>query len=78
VFTAGIGENAPEIRERVCRQSAWLGIEFDADANRRGGPRISAGDSAVAVWVIPTDEDRIIARHAFAAARWQRVHTQAR
>jgi acetate kinase len=78
VFTAGIGENAPEIRERVCRQSAWLGIALDSDANRRGGPRISAGDSAVAVWVIPTDEDSIIARHAFAAARRQRVRTQAR
>ena len=63
VFTAGIGENAVPIRERVCRAASWLGIELDPDANRRNGPRISSGDSRVAAWVIATDEERMIARH---------------
>ena len=53
VFTAGIGEHAPAIRERVCRQAAWLGVMLDPAANAPGGPRISAEASAVAVWVIP-------------------------
>jgi len=63
VFTAGIGENSAEIRRRICGASAWLGIELDADANERRGPRISTGTSRVSVWVIPTDEELMIARH---------------
>jgi acetate kinase len=63
VFTAGIGENSPVIRERVCRGAAWLGVEFDAAANERGGPRIARPGSAVSAWVIPTDEELMIARH---------------
>ncbi len=63
VFTAGIGENAPAIRERVCRDAGWLGVELDAAANASGGPRISAGSSRVSVWVIPTNEELMIARH---------------
>ncbi len=63
VFTAGIGEHAPEIRERVCRRAAWLGIELDPEANRRGGPRISTERSRVGAWVIPTNEERMIAIH---------------
>ncbi len=63
VFTAGIGEHAPEIREQVCRRAAWLGIEFDSEANRWGGPRISTENSPVGAWVIPTDEERMIAIH---------------
>jgi acetate kinase len=63
VFTAGIGENAPAIRERVCRDAAWLGIELDAAANARGGPRISAPGSRVSAWVVPTNEELMIARH---------------
>ena len=63
VFTAGIGENAPAIRERVCRDGAWLGIELDAAANRAGGPRISAAGSRVSAWVIPTNEELMIGRH---------------
>lgn len=63
VFTAGIGEHAAPIRERVCRGAAWLGLALDADANRRGGPRVSTGTSRVAAWVIPTDEELMIARH---------------
>ena len=63
VFTAGIGEHAAAIRERVCRAAAWLGVTLDEAANRDGGPRISAASSAVAVWVIPTNEELMIARH---------------
>jgi acetate kinase len=55
VFTAGIGENSAVLRERVCRDAAWLGVELDSDANRRGGPRISLAGSKVAAWVIPTN-----------------------
>jgi hypothetical protein len=63
VFTAGIGEKAAAVRERLCRRAAWLGISFDAEANARGGPCITGTDSPVSVWVIPTDEKRMIAMH---------------
>ena len=63
VFTAGIGEHAPEIRRRVCTESAWLGLEIDVAANEAGGPRITRTDSKKSGWVIPTDEDLMIARH---------------
>jgi acetate kinase len=63
VFTGGIGENAPAIRERACRDAAWLGIELDVSANARGGPRITAPGSRVSAWVVPTDEELMIARH---------------
>ena len=63
VFTAGVGENAPEIRERVCRDAEWLGLRLDPAANAAGGPRITGADSPVSAWVIPTDEERMIAIH---------------
>jgi acetate kinase len=63
VFTAGIGENSAEIRKRICEASAWLGLELDADANTRKGPRISREGSRVSAWVVPTNEELIIARH---------------
>jgi len=63
VFTAGIGEHAPVIRERVCRGAAWLGLDLDEAANERGGPSISRRSSRVAAWVIPTNEELMIARH---------------
>jgi acetate kinase len=66
VFTAGIGENSPEIRARLCEASAWLGVELDPDANARGGPRISKPDASVSAWVIPTNEEWMIARHTTA------------
>ena len=66
VFTAGIGEHAAEIRARVCRDAGWLGVALDEGANRAGGPRISAADARVSVWVIPTDENLMIARHTVA------------
>jgi acetate kinase len=63
VFTAGIGENSPEIRRRICAASEWLGIELDDAANAAGSPRISCSGSKVSAWVIPTDEELMIARH---------------
>lgn len=62
VFTAGIGENAPEIRAGVCERLAWLGIRVDADANAENALTISRPDSVVAVLVVPTNEEYIIAR----------------
>ena len=61
VFTAGIGENSPEIRQRICEASAWLGIALDTGANARRDPRISTPQSKVSVWVIPTNEELMIA-----------------
>ena len=63
VFTAGIGENSVEIRQRICDASAWLGITLDPQANTRNGPRISIAESMVSTWVIPTDEELMIVRH---------------
>jgi acetate kinase len=63
VFTAGIGENSAEIRRRICESSAWLGIELDTEANARKGPKISGSASRVSVWVIPTNEELMIARY---------------
>ncbi|HUK00505.1 MAG TPA: acetate kinase, partial [Stellaceae bacterium] len=63
VFTAGIGEHATEIRARVCKNATWLGIALDDDANTRGGPRLSPRGAAVSAWMIPTDENLMIARH---------------
>ena len=69
VFTAGIGENAAPIREAVCRDAAWLGVELDAAANAAGADRLHASDSRVAVWRLPTDEEGVIARHTAALVR---------
>lgn len=63
VFTGGIGENAAAIRARVCRDAAWLGVAPDESANGSGAARISAAGSGVAVWVVPTNEERVIANH---------------
>jgi acetate kinase len=69
VFTAGIGENAIAIRERACRDAEWLGLTLDPVANSAGGPRISAPGSRVSAWVMPTDEELMIARHTRRALR---------
>ncbi len=63
VFTAGIGENSAEIRKRICEASSWLGIELDENANARKEPRISTMSSKVSAWMIPTNEELMIARH---------------
>jgi acetate kinase len=66
VFTAGIGENSAPVREALCRKLAGLGVALDEAANAAGGPRISTPESGVSVWVIPTNEELMIAQHTLA------------
>lgn len=63
VFTAGIGEHAVPIRERICQAASWLGVELDRAANTTGGPCINTAGSRTKAWVIPTNEELMIARH---------------
>jgi acetate kinase len=63
VFTAGIGEHSPKIRAAIAGKLAWLGVSFDAAANAEGKDLISRPDSRVPVYVVPTDEELMIARH---------------
>jgi acetate kinase len=67
VFTAGVGEHAAPVRAAVCERLGWLGVSLDARANDLHAPRISTADSRVAVHVIATDEEIVIARHTLAA-----------
>jgi acetate kinase len=69
VFTAGIGENSAEIRARLVAACEWLGVELDVQANQGGGPRISAAGSAVSAWVVPTNEELMIAQHTLRLLR---------
>jgi len=69
VFTAGIGERSAEIRARIVARCRWLGIGLDPAANARHGPHISTPASAVSAWVIPTDEERVIADHTLGLLR---------
>ncbi|MBR0838764.1 acetate/propionate family kinase [Bradyrhizobium liaoningense] len=69
VFTGGIGEHASEIRAGIGERLAWLGVRIDAVANDAARERISDGDSAVEVFVIPTNEELTIARHCAAVLR---------
>jgi acetate kinase len=73
VFTAGIGENAPAIREAVAKRLAWLGLELDPAANAKGTGRISTKGSRVACYVIPTDEELMIARHTLRVLRGEQA-----
>jgi acetate kinase len=63
VFTAGIGENSPVIRRRICEACAWLGIDLDQTENAAGALRLTRATSAVSAWMIPTNEELMIARH---------------
>jgi acetate kinase len=63
VFTGGIGEHAAAVREAVVRRAEWLGADLNVEANRNNGPLVSTASSRMAVWVIPTNEERMIARH---------------
>ncbi len=71
VFTAGIGEHSPVIRRRIAERLGWLGLELAQEANDRDGPRLTAAGSRVAGWVIPTDEEGVIAAHA--AGVWRKA-----
>ena len=63
VFTGGIGEHAWQIRARVCQDAHWIGLTLDVAANIRGGPLISRAGSGPSAWVVPTDENLMVARH---------------
>jgi acetate kinase len=63
IFTGGIGEHAAVIRARICRDAAWLGVALDEAANDAGGPRISSPNAQASAWMIPTDENLMVARH---------------
>ncbi len=76
VFTAGIGENSADIRDRAALRLAWLGIELEPAANRDGGPLISKKGSRVRCYVIPTDEELMIGRHTLAVLRANRYADQ--
>jgi acetate kinase len=71
VFTAGVGENAPAIREAVVKRLSWLGFELDPEANATGEGRISAPGAHVSCYVIPTDEELMISRHTLSVLRTQ-------
>ena len=73
VLTAGIGERSPEIRARICEGARWLGVSLDEEANRAAGPRITTADSRVSAWVIPTDEEKMIAIHTYAVLQKTRT-----
>jgi acetate kinase len=75
VFTAGIGEHAPPIREAVCARLGWLGLAVDPELNRRGAGRVSPSGAAKPVWAIATDEEAVIARHALDVARQCELET---
>jgi acetate kinase len=66
VFTAGIGENSAIMRARIAEKLGWLGVTLDVDANTARKPLISRKDSRVALYVIPTNEELMIARHTLA------------
>ncbi len=63
VFTAGIGENSPQIRAAIAQRLAWLGVSLDTAANAANKIVISRSASSVPVYVVPTDEELMIARH---------------
>lgn len=65
VFTAGIGQYAAKIRANLCYAAIWLGIELDEKANQENALCISSAKSRVSVWVIPTDEEKMIAKHTY-------------
>ena len=73
VFTAGIGENSPTMRARIAERLAWLGIGLDVTANNAGSPLISKKDSRIPVYVIPTNEELMIARHTLELLSTQRA-----
>jgi acetate kinase len=63
VFTGGIGERSAVVRAQICSQAVWLGLEVDAAGNERHGPCLSTPASKVTAWVLPTNENLMIARH---------------
>ena len=73
VFTAGIGENSAQLRERVLSAVQWLGVDLDAGANAMHGPRLSTATSRVSAWAIPTNEERVVAEATLACLAQNRT-----
>jgi acetate kinase len=69
VFITGIGEHSAPLHAALCSKLAWLGVKLDKQANDSNGPRISTAASRMSVWVIPTDEELMIAQHTLALIR---------
>ena len=69
VFTAGIGEHSADVRRKICASAAWLGLKLDNSANEIGQTKISPPNSKVTAWVVPTDENRMIALHTLSILR---------
>ena len=65
VFTGGIGEHSAVIRAKISHQAAWLGLELDESANEAAATRISTFNSKLSAWIVPTDENLMIAHHTF-------------
>jgi acetate kinase len=78
VFTAGIGENSAAIRARIAEKLAWLGITLDPTANAANASKISGADSRVPVFVIPTDEELMIAQHTLTLLMNPKMQNQKR
>jgi acetate kinase len=66
VFTAGIGENSVTMRARIAEKLAWLGVAIDPAGNAKHAEKISRSDSRIPVYVVPTDEELMIAQHTLA------------
>jgi acetate kinase len=75
VFTAGIGENSPSMRARICEKLEWLGVELDSSANAARKTLISKKESRVAAYVLPTDEELMIAKHTLSLLSNRKVRT---
>jgi acetate kinase len=73
VFTAGVGENSPPMRERIANRLKWLGVAIDPAANAKGDTRIGVRDSKVGLYVVPTNEELMIARHTLSVLTRGRV-----
>jgi acetate kinase len=71
VFTAGIGEHSDSIRGRIAERLKWLGVLLDPTANARHAPLISRLDSRIPVYIVPTDEELMIAQHTLSLL-WNR------
>src|SRR4029077_14130739 len=74
VFTAGIGEKSAQLRARIAAALAWLGVSIDSVANESGKPKISKSTSKVALYVVPTNEESMIAHHTLGVLSSNRKH----
>jgi acetate kinase len=78
VFTAGIGENSVSIRSRIVERLAWLGVTLDPAENSKHAGKISRSDSRIPVYVVPTDEESMIAQHTLALLKNRQSPSQKR